>query len=64
MTRLELIIYNNIGRVCVHDYGRNALARWLRAARRYGDREFVKKCVAHANMIDWPIRLRPNGRYL
>jgi hypothetical protein len=68
-----LRIYNDASRAAVSG-SRIGLARALREARqydgdlvvseRYGPVKLAQLCVWHASFIDWPIRLRPNGRYL
>lgn len=56
---LNAIIHNPYDR-----HTRNKLAEAICKARKSGDKDFVRHIVKTANLIAWPIKLRPNGRYL
>lgn len=72
MNHTDLQIYNAASAAAVRG-NRTALARALRAARRrrgfvhslrFGNETLTHLCWWNASHIGWPIRLRPNGRYL
>lgn len=77
MTDTELRIYNEACAAVVAG-NRTRLAQALRVARRYDQWErhsysheayytfaaLTSRTKAHCEYIGWPIRLRPNGRYL
>lgn len=75
MTQAELQIYNTASAAVVIG-NRRELALSLRAARLYDKANYTLnqgyyglytltgRIMDHANYVGWPIRIRPNGRYL
>lgn len=75
MTEYELKIYNEASAAAVLG-NRGRIARALRAARRrdraggtvdsirYGAISLTKLCIWNVNYVGWPVRIRPNKRYL
>jgi hypothetical protein len=66
-----LCIYNEASKATVEG-SRTRLARALRAARKITSERWscwisgtlTQAVMGNCNYIGWPIRLRPNGRYL
>lgn len=59
-------VYHNACNALVHDTPdvRRAVARCLRHYRALRDSKMLAHCRYHFSFIGWPIRKRPNGRYL
>ncbi len=55
--------FNDASAACVTG-DRTGLARAVKRARKLTYAGTIKNLIAHLNYVGWPIRLRPNGRYL
>jgi len=69
----ELSLYNRACVKLVMDVGaqsqrtqaaRNAVALCLRTLRASGKRDLATRATWHFSHVGWPVRQRPNGRYV